>query len=574
MGTALNKPFPAYKGSGSFIVVCYAHNDAESVYQDLTLLKNAGCNIWYDEGISAGKSWRAEIASAIQGADKLVFFISKTSLASKHCLREVDYALNHDIEIIPVYLDDVKLPEELALVFNRVQALFRENDQMYIEHLTSAIQSQNLAAKLPISKKSARRLTLPMLALGVSIIAFYVWSQWSITSNIPKTGSSITSTANAYDSYLQAIELMKRWDKGDHLDMAITLLQEAYTIDPRFALAYARLAEALRIRYILSGDEAALEAAMNAANQAASLNPNLAPVQAALGLIYSTKGNLDLAIVAVERAITIDPNDAMTNSTLAGVYSKLGRADDADAAYQKAIALDSENPMVLDSYANFLYDEGNLDDAILQWQAALELAPDHYPVMINLGTAFNETLRLSDAIDMYKRAIDINSSYMAYTNLGTAYAREARFQEAADAYQKALEIDNHDSLAWGNLAFVYAWMEGMTAKTTETFNHAIKLAETIRQQYPRDAFIHSDLALYYAKTKQPSLALQRLRTAIVLAPDSSEILSAVAEAYEILGQRDEAIQFMLSAIEHGHSREHLLISPELKDLVGDPRLGE
>ncbi|WP_371193489.1 tetratricopeptide repeat protein [Glaciecola sp. SC05] len=573
----MKKPFAAYKGNDSFTFVCYAHSDAEYVYQDLILLNNAGCNIWYDEGISAGKLWREEIAMAIKSADKLVFFISKSSLASKHCLREVDYALEHDIDILPVYLDDSKLPEELALVFNRVQGLFRHKDAMYKEHLIGAMQSNtSFIPLLPKNTKSLRRFVLPLIAIGASLIALFIWNLDTTTSNHNEVGNSIAATniANAYDNYLEATELMKRWDKDDNLDIAINLLEDAYTLDPNFALAYARSAEALRIRYILSADDSALEKATEAASKAVSLNSQLAPAQAALGLIYSTKGNMDLAIAAVERAIAIDPNDALTNSILAMVYAQLGRIEEADAAFQKATALDSDNPTVLNSYANFLYDQGRFDDAILQWRAALQLAPDHYAALVNLGLAFNETLRISEAIDMYQRAIDIRPSYIAYTNLGTAYSREARFQDAADAYLKALDIDDTDSLAWGNLAFIYSWMGNMDEKAAETFAHAIELAETIRQQHPRDPFIHSDLALYYAKTKQATLALQRLRTATILAPDSSEILSAAAEAYEMLGQRDEAVKLILLAIEHGHSREHLLLSPELKELVNDPRLQE
>ena len=43
--------------------VCYAHSDADSVYADLVELRNNGVNIWYDEGIPAGSSWRGEIAA-------------------------------------------------------------------------------------------------------------------------------------------------------------------------------------------------------------------------------------------------------------------------------------------------------------------------------------------------------------------------------------------------------------------------------------------------------------------------------------------------------------------------------
>ena len=52
----MERPFPAYKGDDSYIFVSYAHADADEVYPEITWLKEAGINIWYDEGISAGHS--------------------------------------------------------------------------------------------------------------------------------------------------------------------------------------------------------------------------------------------------------------------------------------------------------------------------------------------------------------------------------------------------------------------------------------------------------------------------------------------------------------------------------------
>ena len=136
----MSKPFAAYRGAELYCFVCYAHKDSDNVYADLSLLNEKGIKLWYDEGIPAGSSWRAEIAGAIQGCSKLLFFISEASLTSSHCLREVDFAVNHDIDIVPVYLDDSVLPAELELVLNRVHALFRERDKMYMEHLLGALQ--------------------------------------------------------------------------------------------------------------------------------------------------------------------------------------------------------------------------------------------------------------------------------------------------------------------------------------------------------------------------------------------------------------------------------------------------
>lgn len=202
----------------------------------------------------------------------------------------------------------------------------------------------------------------------------------------------------------------------------------------------------------------------------------------------------------------------------------------------------------------------------------IRLVPEHYAALVNLGSVFEETGKTPEAIEMYQRSIAVQPTYMGYTNLGTAYSRAKRYTDAVDAYQNALEIDDSDWLAWGNLAYVYSWMNGMDQQTIETFEHAIELAEAARQQNSREAYVHSDLALYYAKTQRKELALQRLETAIVLSPESANIIAAAAEAYELLGQRDNAVKLARKALDLGYSREQLQRNTELTELLTDPRM--
>lgn len=569
----MNKPFRAYSGTEPYVFVCYAHKDSDSVYSDLMQIHAKGIHLWYDEGISAGSSWRGEIATAIKNATKILFYISETSLASPHCLREVDYALSNNIEIIPVYLDDSGLPGELELVLNRVQALFREKDTEYIQHLLEGLQrSRPLASLLPRSKKNGLHIWLPILALVLSLLVIVLWLQWTPNPGNEKTVQASTAAPNAYDAYLKGLELMERWDMEGNLDAAIELFQDAISIDPGFALAFARSAEAFRISYALTGEKARLDQAISAVDEAVRLNADLAPVQVALGRLHTTRGNTDLAFAAIERALEIDANDAEANQAIAKLYARLGRQEDAEASYKKAVALNPDSLTILNSYANFLYDQGRYDDAGARWQMMIRLAPEHYAALLNLGTVFDETGKMPEAITMYQRSIAIHPTYMAYSNLGTAYSLTKSYTDAVDAYQNALKIDDSDWLAWGNLAFVYSWMNGMDQQAIETFEHAIELAEAARQQNSREAYVHSDLALYYAKMRQEELALQRLETAITLSPESASILAAAAEAYELIGQRDKAVELARKALSLGFSREQIQRNPELTELLADPRM--
>ena len=76
-GGALDQPFPAYQGDEPYVFVCYAHDDNGVAFPEIQWLHDQGVNVWYDEGISAGKVWRAEIAEAIQSASKFLYYISR-----------------------------------------------------------------------------------------------------------------------------------------------------------------------------------------------------------------------------------------------------------------------------------------------------------------------------------------------------------------------------------------------------------------------------------------------------------------------------------------------------------------
>ena len=139
----MDKPFAAYQGDLPYIFVCYAHADAAIVYPEIQWLVGQGINIWYDEGIPAGKNWRAEIGRSLERANKVLFYVSRSSLSSDHCNREINLALDEGREVVPVYLEELPLTPDLKVGLNRVQALHRDQDRGYRNELTVIVTNYN-----------------------------------------------------------------------------------------------------------------------------------------------------------------------------------------------------------------------------------------------------------------------------------------------------------------------------------------------------------------------------------------------------------------------------------------------
>jgi Tol biopolymer transport system component len=121
----MDRPFPAYNGDDPYIFVSYAHDDSDTVYPEIGWLKDQGFNLWYDEGIGPGQEWHQELADRIDGSSLFLYFITPQSAASAHCQREAHYAIDNDMQLLAVHLEDTTLPSGVNLSLGNIQAIMR-----------------------------------------------------------------------------------------------------------------------------------------------------------------------------------------------------------------------------------------------------------------------------------------------------------------------------------------------------------------------------------------------------------------------------------------------------------------
>jgi TolB-like protein/Tfp pilus assembly protein PilF len=139
----LDKPFAAYNGDAPYLFVCYAHDDKALVYPELVRLKDAGFNVWYDEGISPGSEWSDSIASHIEGCAVFLYFVTPRAIASEHCRREVNFAVEQPCGTLAIHLERTDLPSGLKLSLSNRQAILKYDESLsaYEDKLVQAIGS-------------------------------------------------------------------------------------------------------------------------------------------------------------------------------------------------------------------------------------------------------------------------------------------------------------------------------------------------------------------------------------------------------------------------------------------------
>jgi serine/threonine-protein kinase len=385
------------------------------------------------------------------------------------------------------------------------------------------------------------------------------------------TGGSVNPAA--YEDYLTALGYMQRYDKPGNLDLAIQSLQNSVQTDPRFALGYAQLGEAYRLKNRIDQNPKWLTEAEANCKKAAEIDNRIPAVHVTLGRIHEMLGKHDLALQEFQRALDIDPRDASALDGLAYAYEHSGRIADAEAAFQKAAALRPDFWDGYDELGRFYDRQSRFQQAIQEYQHALELTPDNAQVYLNLGATYldsGDPKLQADAERALKKSIEISPSYPAYANLGNLYLTQQRYRESASLTEQALKLNDHDYNVWNNLVLAYEWLKDKD-KAEAARNRMLELVEQGVKLTPQDAEMQATLGGLYAHYGFRDKAMSRIQTAKALGPNDPFVLSTIAEDYELLGNRTEAIAYMQKAIQKGYSIEQVKVDPELQALIADPR---
>jgi serine/threonine-protein kinase len=382
-----------------------------------------------------------------------------------------------------------------------------------------------------------------------------------------------TTIPGAYESYLQGLGYMLREEKEDNLETAISLFKRAIEQDPHFALAHGGLGRAYLLNHKLTKDPELLEKARSSCTRAVEISDNLASVHVMLGTIYEEVGKNEDAIQEFKQALLLDPVNVGAMHQLALVYENLGRLEKAEEAHKEAIKSKSSYWRGYSRLGYFYYKYGRNAEAEKMFRRSTELMTENVLDYNNLVAIYYLLGQNDKAETMLEKSIEIKPSSDAYSNLGTIYFMQRRYADALAMYEEAIELGEGEDIhvIWANLADIYRYVPGYSEKAPEAYQNAIQLARKELVTNPRDAYLRSNVAVYYAKSGQNKNALAEISEARRLAPNDVPILLDCVLVFEIVNQRDQAIHALQEYIERGGSMETVRDYPDLSGLRADPR---
>jgi len=262
-----------------------------------------------------------------------------------------------------------------------------------------------------------------------------------------------TDNLQAYDLYLRGTSYARRRQRQD-LEFALQMFENAVILDPKFALAYAAIANVCaQNHYNYGRDPVWLQRSMKASETAVVLRPDLPEVQVAQAWILYANGKYDEAIAvarkAIERKRDCEGGYYILMRTLfaSGHYQEL--ASIADAAVEASG--DDFNiyiPMI-NSFGALGKPEA-VRNVRQRFTAALERhlqqVPEDARARILLAANYAEMDRLEEAAREANLAMTLrpNEATVLY-NAACAFCFMKKKAEAIDALRKAWDAGFKDA---------------------------------------------------------------------------------------------------------------------------------
>jgi serine/threonine-protein kinase len=233
--------------------------------------------------------------------------------------------------------------------------------------------------------------------------------------------------SKAYDVYLRGhYWLNKRTE--DALQQGLNYCAQATKLDPRYALAWACVADA----YILLGagdyssmsPREAMPRAREAALKALELDETLAEAHTSLGFLhYVFDWDWPSADRQYRRALELDPGYPTAHHWYSLYLSAMGRREEAFDHAARAESLDPLSLIINTDRGVVFYRARQYDRAIAQFQRTLEIEPTFVTARWGLGRAYVQAGQFAQGIRELQQAVDASGRSPVYlAALGHAYA--------------------------------------------------------------------------------------------------------------------------------------------------------
>ena len=265
-----------------------------------------------------------------------------------------------------------------------------------------------------------------------------------------------TENPEAHELYLKGRYFWNRRSTAS-LRKAGDYFQKAIDLDPKYALAYAGLADVHSLVPVYAGTapQDDVPKALAAARKAAELDGRLAESHTSLGNALVSSVQLKAAEAEFRRALELNPNYATAHQWLAECLFGQGRFSESLAENERAHELDPLSLIINASYASSLAGAGRYEEAVQQARKTLDLDPELVPGHEILGQIYEDEGKLNEAIIEYSKANELGPTPSNFAMLAHAYAKTGRMGETRKILDKLTDLSAQQYVGAYPLAVIH-----------------------------------------------------------------------------------------------------------------------
>jgi TolB-like protein/tetratricopeptide (TPR) repeat protein len=233
-----------------------------------------------------------------------------------------------------------------------------------------------------------------------------------------------TNSVDAYEAYVKGRHLSSQ--RSEHgIRKSIEYFERAIAADPRYAQAYAALAESHVLLSNVSEvpPRESIPEARAAAWQALQLDDSLPEAHTSLAFVREFfEWDLSAAEAEYRRAIDLNPNYVGAHHRYGILLVWAGRFDEAFAELERARSLDAASPIINADIGFAYYCSRKYDAAVDQLQRTAELNPNFPRAHGYLAEAYVQMRRYEEAISEAKTLVTLTGNPSAKTMLSYTYS--------------------------------------------------------------------------------------------------------------------------------------------------------
>ncbi|TQV89683.1 serine/threonine-protein kinase [Aliikangiella coralliicola] len=386
---------------------------------------------------------------------------------------------------------------------------------------------------------------------------------WSVSNTLQaRLNQPLTNGSEAYQSYLEGLAYLYRYDYKDNLDKAISAFEKAVEIDTGFLEATRELAGAyIRAAKIRNGAEW-LEQAEIYGKRAINLAPQHSLSHSILGNVLYAKTEFDKAMQSYQKAIKMDSNNAIAYFGLAKIYKRNGELDKAEQTYLRSLEI-NENWIVWNYLAVFYYRTNQLDKAESAYSMLQKLTPNN-----DVAYQINGAIQMSrgdykNALKTFTEAIKIEATGNNYSNLGTVQFYQKNYDDSIKNFLLAVNLNPKNHKFWHNLGDSYRWKKDAKSANSAYYK-ALNLLKLKMSKQPNKRLYKITKAMLLAKMGKVKEALREMELIDNINDSYHKVLAA--QIFTLCGQYETSIDWINKALLQGYPKQSLIDEPEFQKL--------